>query len=549
MKKILSISFVFIAFLSFGQVQYGGGVNTFISTANSSIATLTSGSVFTGTSEDVSQYSEIRVSVFSDVASATDGLSIQQSVNGTNWDITDVFTVPATIGKTFGFGVAEKFFRIVYTNGGTNQGSFRLQVILHKVRTKPSSNRPADGRTNDNDMEENLAYGMWYDQNLNVWNRLLGNTKYTGQSAQTATVNNILTPTSGSAGIDVSGFSQGSVTVTSTATGGAYVFESSADGTNWHTMTAVNATVTNGTLVVAAVTPTSSTIEYIFPITNIQVRLRISTTITGGSIQAFSIFRTTPYSGPVIEVAQSTAASLNVTATGTVAVSSVTTAIVPGTGATNLGKAEDAASASGDAIVASGILRQDVLTINTSATGDYQVPVGDTYGSQIVKQQQLHKAAYSMAFTVVPAATATDIFQLIGSATKTVEVTKIIISGTQTTGGAVDVYLSKRSTANTGGTSTSATAVVHNSNDAVATAVGTIYTANPTTGTPVGNVWIEAIAIPGITVTTNDITEIIFGVNSKPIVLNGVAQALAINLNGVTITGGALKITVDVLEY
>lgn len=70
-----------------------------ISTANSSTATLISGAVFTGVSEDVSNFSEMRVSVFSDVASATDGLSIQQSTNNINWDITDTYTIAAATGN------------------------------------------------------------------------------------------------------------------------------------------------------------------------------------------------------------------------------------------------------------------------------------------------------------------------------------------------------------------------------------------------------------------------------------------------------------------
>lgn len=140
------------------------------STVNSSAVALGANAVFTGTSEDVGKYSTIMVTVFADQASATDGLQMQQSSNGTNWDIGDSFSIPASTGKTFSVGVQAKFFRIVYTNGATAQGAFRLQTLISRYAKKFSSVRPQDGRTNDNDFEEQLAYMMGFDGTN--WNRL-----------------------------------------------------------------------------------------------------------------------------------------------------------------------------------------------------------------------------------------------------------------------------------------------------------------------------------------------------------------------------------------
>ena len=148
--------------------------NGVVSTANSSAAALGISGVFTGTSEDVTEYADIRVYVFSDQASATDGLKIQQSSNGTNWDIIDSYSIPASTGKNFSIGVSAKFFRIVYTNGGVAQTAFRLQAKLQKTYTKSSSVRPQDARTNDNDMEEQLGYNMVY--NGTSWDRVRGTT-------------------------------------------------------------------------------------------------------------------------------------------------------------------------------------------------------------------------------------------------------------------------------------------------------------------------------------------------------------------------------------
>jgi hypothetical protein len=143
-----------------------------VSTVNSTVVPLAANGVFTGTVEDISKYSEVRVSVFSNVASATDGLSIQQSKDGTNWDTIDTYTIPASTGKTFGIGVSEQFFRIVYTNGGTIQTSMRMAVVYHGVATKPSAVRPQDGRSNDNDFEEVAAYNSIF--NGVSWDRMQG---------------------------------------------------------------------------------------------------------------------------------------------------------------------------------------------------------------------------------------------------------------------------------------------------------------------------------------------------------------------------------------
>lgn len=61
----------------------------------------------------------------------------------------------------------------------------------------------------------------------------------------------------------------------------------------------------------------------------------------------------------------------SLTVDGTVAVSSITTAVVPGTAATNLGKAEDAAAGDGDTGVAVLAVRRDSASSGVSADGDY----------------------------------------------------------------------------------------------------------------------------------------------------------------------------------
>lgn len=145
-----------------------------VSTANSSSTPLGSSAAFTGTSENITGYAMILVSVFADQASATDGLSIQQSSNGTNWDITDAYTVPASTGKTFSFQPVASFFRIVYTNGATLQTAFRLQAVFHQYAAKSSSQRPSDAVSNENDFEQASTFNHLF--NGTTWDRMRGDT-------------------------------------------------------------------------------------------------------------------------------------------------------------------------------------------------------------------------------------------------------------------------------------------------------------------------------------------------------------------------------------
>lgn len=104
--------------------------NSFVSTNNSSSATLTANSTFTGTAEDVSHYASISVQVKASHASATNGLSLQFSIDGTNWDFTTSYTISAAAARWVAVPRQARYFRVVYTNGGTNQTYMRLQTVF-----------------------------------------------------------------------------------------------------------------------------------------------------------------------------------------------------------------------------------------------------------------------------------------------------------------------------------------------------------------------------------------------------------------------------------
>jgi hypothetical protein len=64
---------------------------------------------------------------FSDQPSATNGFYIQQSIDGTNWDLVSGATsVSANTGAAIKVAVVARYARVVYVNGDTAQTVFRL---------------------------------------------------------------------------------------------------------------------------------------------------------------------------------------------------------------------------------------------------------------------------------------------------------------------------------------------------------------------------------------------------------------------------------------
>jgi hypothetical protein len=151
-------------------------------------------------------------------------------------------------------------------------------------------------------------------------------------------------------------------------------------------------------------------------------------------------------------------------------------------------------------------------------------------------------------FTLNTAATPTDILTIQGSGSKTVTITRISISGTQTQAGNALLRLIKRSAADTGGTTATLTNVPLDSNNASATAVVKAYTANPSAlGTAVGDVEDVQVFVPDGT-TDPAATVLNFGTSAQAVVLRGTGQFLCLNLNGVTMTGNGLNISVEWTE-
>jgi len=225
---------------------------------------------------------------------------------------TDVITVQGIASmtplKTDGSGVTQPISAasLPLPTGAATAANQTSQITQETTTATNTGNIPAKGAaTTANSMPVNIAS----DQTVPV---TLADMLVTGQAAQTATVNNILTATSGTAATNLMGYKSALVQVTSTGTAGTFIFEGSNDNVNFQTIPVYNQAVLTGTPITAAITASASQIGYVFPIQWQYVRLRIASTITGGSIQAFSRFTQETWAPNVFQVAQATAGNLNV---------------------------------------------------------------------------------------------------------------------------------------------------------------------------------------------------------------------------------------------
>lgn len=92
---------------------------------------------FTGTATILTSWASGTISVFADQDSITDGFKVQYSSDGTNWDHEHSYSVMANVSKTIPVDREGLYFRVVYTNGATGQGTFRLQTLLSKNTSNP----------------------------------------------------------------------------------------------------------------------------------------------------------------------------------------------------------------------------------------------------------------------------------------------------------------------------------------------------------------------------------------------------------------------------
>lgn len=158
---------------------------------------------------------------------------------------------------------------------------------------------------------------------------------------------------------------------------------------------------------------------------------------------------------------------------------------------------------------------------------------------------------------IVPAATPTDIACITGSATKTVRVKNVTVSGTAGTAINIVAALHKHASANTGGTATTNLAVPVpyklDSSFASPSATTVAYTANPTIpdATPgVISAKTVFLSATGTAAAAGSGVWEFTGTGYSPPVLRGIAQQLCVNLGGVTTpSSGLMTVSYIWTEY
>lgn len=102
-----------------------------VDSGNSTTTPLLSSATFTGTGKDILEYSAVTVTFFADQDSVAEGMRVEFSTDNINWDISHRHDYISGSGRTFQFAAHTKYFRVVFINGATGQGVFRVQSVLH----------------------------------------------------------------------------------------------------------------------------------------------------------------------------------------------------------------------------------------------------------------------------------------------------------------------------------------------------------------------------------------------------------------------------------
>lgn len=334
----------------------------------------------------------------------------------------------------------------------------------------------------------------------------------TMQNAAVANGNGTLLP--------VSGYGSAILSITGTMSGGTTVnFEGSVDDTTFVSLLATTVgTSTTGTSTTATGDYSMSVIGYK------SVRARVSN---------YSAGNVTVVGYP----------SVLTGGNGGGGGGSSITSVIPGTGATNLGKAEDAPHSSGDTGVFILGVRDDSGTTFCS-NGDYSPIAVDSQGRLKTTSAAASPSPTYMATTglFTPATSATDMAILNGSSTKTIKILAIYYNYTAVTTGINHFHLVKRTSANSSGTGD--TEIRLDINNDAPTATLQHYTSNPTLGSTTngGTVKIVTCAPLGGGVSpTQTGDQILWQASSlgQAITLRGTAEGLAVNNNGTTVPNTA----------
>lgn len=125
----------------------------FVSTNNSTVTQLNANQTFTGVADAVTEYGTMLIAVYSNTASAVNGLKFQTSNDQVNWYNLEEYTFNGTGVSVYSMSPGGKYFRVVYINSGAATTGFYIHTTYKQGYVKPSSHRVGDNITGENDAE------------------------------------------------------------------------------------------------------------------------------------------------------------------------------------------------------------------------------------------------------------------------------------------------------------------------------------------------------------------------------------------------------------
>lgn len=193
------------------------------------------------------------------------------------------------------------------------------------------------------------------------------------------------------------------------------------------------------------------------------------------------------------------------------------------------------------ALLAGALIAQaQVPSINSTLNSVFTL----TYDNSTMKQ------SFSATGTGPISTTSTDVCSLAGSATKTIKVRRIILSGGATAVVTDPVAIIKRSTLNNAGTAVIAQVPYDSANSAGTAALAEFYSTAPATlGTTVGVVADPFFTFSNYTTgTSNGPAQQYFGEFASPIVLRSATQSINVNFNASAPAGAYITCTFEWTE-
>lgn len=150
---------------------------------------------------------------------------------------------------------------------------------------------------------------------------------------------------------------------------------------------------------------------------------------------------------------------------------------------------------------------------------------------------------------LVPASSGTDLFTISGVSGKAIQIHWIKCNGISTAAASALLQVVKRSTLDTGGTSTTMTNVRLNSNTSAASAVVRGYTANPTLGTSIGVLNAGYLSTNTLATSAFASKDLVFDFSNQWLWINESTTSVAVNANATSLTSGAtLNCTIEWTE-